>query len=240
MAAIGGPACIEKSVLTGPVLVMPRELPHVTAQSIDISLVSGSRKELEKNARLVLKEGLSAGEDTLVAYRGIDRWVRKIEQAPIDAEMPDNDAEKRHEPWVRSKGTYLITGGLGGIGLTMAKSLAEKGAGKLILLGRKVFPEPSIWSQWLEEHADNDYTSDQIRTLQDIESFGAQVVLQSVDVADAVDMKTVLTRLLADTAVIHGVIHAARSEEHTSELQSRQYLVCRLLLEKKKHPYPNH
>src|SRR5947209_16512217 len=29
----------------------------------------------------------------------------------------------------------------------------------------------------------------------------------------------------------------ARSEEHTSELQSRQYLVCRLLLEKKKTPY---
>src|SRR3712207_3454348 len=28
----------------------------------------------------------------------------------------------------------------------------------------------------------------------------------------------------------------ARSEEHTSELQSRQYLVCRLLLEKKNHP----
>src|SRR5258707_10730597 len=28
----------------------------------------------------------------------------------------------------------------------------------------------------------------------------------------------------------------SRSEEHTSELQSRQYLVCRLLLEKKKHP----
>src|SRR5258707_3980477 len=29
-----------------------------------------------------------------------------------------------------------------------------------------------------------------------------------------------------------------RSEEHTSELQSRQYLVCRLLLEKKKHSLP--
>src|SRR5258707_7302115 len=32
----------------------------------------------------------------------------------------------------------------------------------------------------------------------------------------------------------HGRIIPARSEEHTSELQSRQYLVCRLLLEKKK------
>src|SRR3712207_8286349 len=38
-----------------------------------------------------------------------------------------------------------------------------------------------------------------------------------------------------DAAVVRllGVVH--RSEEHTSELQSRQYLVCRLLLEKKKH-----
>src|SRR3712207_8588519 len=45
-----------------------------------------------------------------------------------------------------------------------------------------------------------------------------------------------------DVAVVVGgedrrslqVFHAVRSEEHTSELQSRQYLVCRLLLEKKK------
>src|SRR3712207_8322669 len=34
-----------------------------------------------------------------------------------------------------------------------------------------------------------------------------------------------------------GPSDASRSEEHTSELQSRQYLVCRLLLEKKKHNY---
>src|SRR3712207_8751132 len=38
-------------------------------------------------------------------------------------------------------------------------------------------------------------------------------------------------------------VRVERSEEHTSELQSRQYLVCRLLLEKKKNPYddsPSH
>src|SRR3712207_7765050 len=33
-----------------------------------------------------------------------------------------------------------------------------------------------------------------------------------------------------------GASHAGRSEEHTSELQSRQYIVCRLLLDKKKKP----
>src|SRR3712207_8028937 len=42
--------------------------------------------------------------------------------------------------------------------------------------------------------------------------------------------------------VTHGGVIAVfltRSEEHTSELQSRQYLVCRLLLEKKKYPRPS-
>src|SRR3712207_8574769 len=41
-------------------------------------------------------------------------------------------------------------------------------------------------------------------------------------------------RLLGDTARVTVATDQGRSEEHTSELQSRQYLVCRLLLEKKK------
>src|SRR3712207_7087358 len=43
----------------------------------------------------------------------------------------------------------------------------------------------------------------------------------------------------AKTKATNGnAVAQARSEEHTSELQSRQYLVCRLLLEKKKRPDP--
>src|SRR3712207_7357474 len=41
--------------------------------------------------------------------------------------------------------------------------------------------------------------------------------------------------LSAEFGLIHGEKRIPRSEEHTSELQSRQYLVCRLLLEKKKY-----
>src|SRR3712207_8745890 len=46
-------------------------------------------------------------------------------------------------------------------------------------------------------------------------------------------MATALTNRTGRRTVLAGLV-AARSEEHTSELQSRQYLVCRLLLEKKK------
>src|SRR3712207_7981059 len=46
--------------------------------------------------------------------------------------------------------------------------------------------------------------------------------------------RDVAARAGIDADFVHSDLYDARSEEHTSELQSRQYLVCRLLLEKKK------
>src|SRR5947209_14980472 len=55
-----------------------------------------------------------------------------------------------------------------------------------------------------------------------------------------VDLAQVQQRPLHHTASAYpAILHDARSEEHTSELQSRQYLVCRLLLEKKKYDRRN-
>src|SRR3712207_7638938 len=50
------------------------------------------------------------------------------------------------------------------------------------------------------------------------------------------DMRSATGNVRIDTAVTGYSVLANRSEEHTSELQSRQYLVCRLLLEKKTSP----
>src|SRR3712207_8087735 len=55
------------------------------------------------------------------------------------------------------------------------------------------------------------------------------VALDSDDLAPA----TQITLDLLDTGTLRPDVDRLRSEEHTSELQSRQYLVCRLLLEKK-------
>src|SRR3712207_8330900 len=52
--------------------------------------------------------------------------------------------------------------------------------------------------------------------------------LRQVVAGDVLDHPAAAGEDVAET------VHATRSEEHTSELQSRQYLVCRLLLEKKK------
>src|SRR3712207_7325682 len=69
---------------------------------------------------------------------------------------------------------------------------------------------------------------------------GATVSYTLTQVVFAPDGTGFQGRLMRDGVLVDGFLEArfsgARSEEHTSELQSRQYLVCRLLLEKKKTP----
>src|SRR2546427_8492979 len=57
-------------------------------------------------------------------------------------------------------------------------------------------------------------------------------VLQAANLGDDADTTAAITGQLA--GALHGASGIARSEEHTSELQSQSNLVCRLLLEKKK------
>src|SRR3712207_7362832 len=56
----------------------------------------------------------------------------------------------------------------------------------------------------------------------------------STALRDEVELDALRLRLVG---VVEKTLSPKRSEEHTSELQSRQYLVCRLLLEKKKYTY---
>src|SRR3712207_8044401 len=61
--------------------------------------------------------------------------------------------------------------------------------------------------------------------------------LQVLTQAKKMGKETISSQELADYTHVNSTQIRRRSEEHTSELQSRQYLVCRLLLEKKKTSY---
>ena len=204
MQSIGGTCSPEKATLLGTVAVLPHELPHIKTQSIDIAAQALAPNGVGKNAvgkiaKQLAQEILSANDDRIVAYRGADRWVRNIVSAP-----PQQTAEESIG-WLKQGGSYLITGGLGGIGLTIAKQLAELGAGHLILLGRSQMPEKDQWSTWIAQHASNDLTSQRIQSLQAIESLGAKISTLAVDVVDAASMQ----KMLGSLTEVNGVIHAA-------------------------------
>src|SRR6195256_7076281 len=63
---------------------------------------------------------------------------------------------------------------------------------------------------------------------------GAWMYSEGKPVVHIVDISKTDEQQKPDSGVVHHVAFASRSEEHTSELQSPMYLVCRLLLEKKK------
>src|SRR5438445_10054794 len=69
---------------------------------------------------------------------------------------------------------------------------------------------------------------------------GSEAFSLPIGVESDVDAGMLVHRIRLFDALDHAdEVRAHRSEEHTSELQSRQYLVCRLLLEKKKKKHRN-
>jgi len=115
-------------------------------------------------------------------------------------------------PVLDKKASYLITGGLGAIGLQMAHTLAERGAGTLILMARTRLPSRSEWAQ-VDPKTD---LGEKIKAIQVLESLGATVVTAGVDVSDAQAVDDWYTAFKADQkSPVKGVVHAAGFADHT-------------------------
>jgi len=205
------PICPERATLLGPVKVIPAEYPNLTCRSVDIELPTATARTTAPLIDQLLAElclpgtALRAEEQssllpTIVAYRGNYRWVQNF--------RPTRLTENAYPTRVRPKGVYLITGGLGGIGLTLAADLASFQA-KLILVSRSAFPARESWSTWVATHGPDDAVSKKINELQAIEAVGAELLILRADVASYVEMQTVVAQGVAVFGPINGVIHAA-------------------------------
>lgn len=187
----------EKATQLGPVQIIPLEYPQLHCRSIDILLPASGTKIPAG----LLAEIQTESEDAIVAYRGPHRWVQTFE--PLRIEEPK---EATH---LRQEGTYLITGGLGGIGLTLAKHLAEKVHARLVLVGQNPLPHRDEWAAWQTEHGESDPVSQKIQKIQEIEALGGQVLVLAANVADLAQMQAAVARAVEQFGPLHGVIHAA-------------------------------
>jgi acyl transferase domain-containing protein/acyl carrier protein len=168
----------EKNTILGACKVIPQEYPLISCQLIDI-LLSATSADF---ASQLLAELSAESQESIIAYRHHYRWIPTFE--PILLESTTADKTR-----LRPGGVYLITGGMGGMGLVLAEYLAKTVQAKLILLGRSV-------------------TSDNEK-IQELESLGAEVLLLSADVTNYDQMQSAIAQSLARFGTIHGVIHAA-------------------------------
>ena len=188
-----------KAAILGPVKIIPLEYPNVQCRSIDIRLPEPHSIEEDRLIENIAAEIFSENNPPVVsAFRGGYRWEQVME--PLRFEK----SEGTH-PRLREKGVYLITGGLGGIGYTLAEHLAANVKARLILVGRSELAPGGPWEG-------------KIKTL---ETMGAEVLAFSCDVSDVEGMKGVIHEAVRRFGPIDGVIHAAGVADYSGVIQRR-------------------
>ncbi|NQZ64744.1 SDR family NAD(P)-dependent oxidoreductase, partial [Crocosphaera sp.] len=203
----------EKNTLLGAVKVIPQEYPNIQCRSIDIILSSTENEKLRGIQNLV-QEITSPPLELVIAYRNQYRWIQSFE--PIQLTQSNNIDNRL---WL--KGVYLITGGLGGVGLTLAQYLAQKVQAKLLLIGRSPLPERKNWQEWIKSHDSQDKTTQKIRKIQQIEKLGSEVQVVSADITDQKQMQFILTQVQDQWGEIKGIIHCAGVADYAGIIQSR-------------------
>ena len=186
-----------RALLLGPVHVIPTEMPGIACRSVDVvpeATGSWKAKRLVEALRAELEH---ASDEREVAYRGAERLTRSWEPSRLD----DSAAGTRR---VRDGGVYVITGGLGGIGLTIAEHLARTAKARLVLLSRSGLPPREQWDAIADAKV-----AAQVRSVRALEALGAEVMVEACDVTDRERLTLVLAEALARWGAVHGVIHSA-------------------------------
>ncbi|WP_112309905.1 type I polyketide synthase, partial [Pseudogemmobacter bohemicus] len=205
-AAVKGsrPGWPEKALLRGPVLVAAKELPGLALAQLDLELPQLRRGEALPEALVaaVIEEALSAGGG-VAALRGARRYGEGLRPAPLPEagfDFPDG-------------AHVLITGGFGGIGLTLAEELIRRHRAKVTLIARSRLPEGAARRAWLSGHAPGDAVSRRILAVERLEALaqesGGSIALASADVANLFEMRAAVEAAALHSGPVDVVIHAA-------------------------------
>jgi NAD(P)-dependent dehydrogenase (short-subunit alcohol dehydrogenase family) len=110
---------------------------------------------------------------------------------------------------LRHGGVYLITGGTGGIGLTIAQYLAQTCRAKIVLTKKTPFPDKSTWRELAAAGGASERVSRIIKALLQIEDAGAEVDVFVAESSSKAQMQGVIDETRRKFGTINGVIHAA-------------------------------
>ncbi|MFN6560833.1 MAG: SDR family oxidoreductase [Nostoc sp. ChiSLP01] len=206
--------CPEKATMLGAIKVIPQEYSSISCRSIDVVLPKSGTRSERKLIDQLLNELQAKSSDLFIAYRGLHRWVKTFE--PVQLNQPSQTNLR-----LKEEGVYLITGGLGGVGLTLAEHLAKTVKAKLILLGRSAFPASDDWIKWLTNYGEDNDISRKIQKIQKLEQFGAEVLVVSADVANEEQMQAAIAKAQQRFGLINGVIHTAAVVDYAGVIQRR-------------------
>nr|WP_225956564.1 type I polyketide synthase [Amycolatopsis lexingtonensis] len=174
----------EHATLAGIARVLPLEVPGTAVRRIDVEAVTEE----------VVAELFRPAEAEVALRRG-RRWVLEHTQVTVPEAVPV----------LREGGRYLITGGTGGIGVTLAEDFALRVRAKLILLTRSGLPPREEW----DTRDGTDRTARAIRAIRRMEAAGSVVHVVAADVTDPARLREVRELAEREFGGLDGIVHAA-------------------------------
>jgi NADPH:quinone reductase-like Zn-dependent oxidoreductase/aryl carrier-like protein len=149
-------------------------------------------KEVSEGRLTPLRHRVFPVTEVVAAFRYMQQ-ARHIGKIVLSLRQPPTGIATGDEPvCVPADATYLITGGLGGFGLGVARWLVEHGARHLVLLGRRGLHSP-----------------ESRQAIADLEQRGARVLVRAADVASEAELSGVLAEIDRTLPPLRGVVHAA-------------------------------
>ncbi|MFN8009507.1 MAG: beta-ketoacyl reductase, partial [Terriglobia bacterium] len=182
------PIEIAQAPIWGLSRVIALEHPELHCVTLDLDPL-GDKSELLG----VVDEIWMKGREDQIAIRQGQRFVARLRKKILDSRYQKNSLSKPSidtSPF-REKGTYLITGGLGSLGLIVAEWMIEKGARHLVLMGRRGV-SPTMQDR-----------------LQKMEERGAKVMVVQGDVSQSQDVQRLLSEVAHSMPPLRGIIHGA-------------------------------
>ncbi|KAH7092165.1 hypothetical protein FB567DRAFT_434875 [Paraphoma chrysanthemicola] len=156
--------------------------------------------------------------------------MRYIDGVPRVARMRPFSTDQRHSPThkrtllPKAEGTYVITGGLGALGLETCDFLIEKGARRIVIVSRRELPPRVQWSTAPETLAPI------LRRVQAMENLGASIHVISVDIGAENAHKTLLVAMeRLSLPPVLGVIHASGVLEDSLLIETTSDSFARVL-----------
>lgn len=182
---------LSQSSLWGMAKAIDQEHPELNCVCVDLD--PGKTDATQA----IFEEITSTTSEDQVAFRDGTRYVARLVRSQnsvswLRKEQPQKiEGATDHSVSFREDSSYLITGGMGDLGLLTARWMVECGARHLVLVGRSTV-EPAVRRQ-----------------LEQLELSGARVVVAQADVTDYEQVSPLLASLVQSAPPLRGIIHAA-------------------------------
>lgn len=176
------PVQLQQAPLWGLGRTIFKEHPELMSRCLDLEWGI----DTQEMVRVIVGELSEADGENQIAYRNSTRKVLRLNRAKLET-----DGEASNRVKIESEGCYLITGGLGALGLLVAQWMAQQGAKHLVLTGRST---PSPTAQ---------------QTIKKLETAGISVSVILKDISLSEDVADILKQIEVEGRFLRGVVHAA-------------------------------